>query len=67
MKTRVITGAVLVLALLVLVLIPYKWIAAAVFGLLMSIGSYELLYGTGLVRHPRLVIYAAVMSFAIAL
>lgn len=67
MKTRVITGAVLVLALLVFVLIPYKWIAAAVFGLLMSIGSYELLYGTGLVRHSRLVIYAAVMAFVIAM
>jgi len=67
MKTRVITGAVLVLALLVMVLIPYKWIAAAVFGLLMSIGSYELLYGTGLVRHSRLVIYAALMAFAIAM
>ena len=49
MKTRVITGAVLVLALLLMVLIPYKWIAAVVFGLLMAIGSYELLYGTGMV------------------
>ena len=67
MKTRVITGAVLVLALLAFVLIPYKWLAAAVFGLIMAIGSYELLYGTGLVRHPRLVIYAAVMSIAIAM
>ena len=67
MKTRVITAAALVLALLILVLIPYKWVAAAVFGLLMSIGSYELLYGTGLVRHSRLVIYAAVMAFAIAM
>ena len=67
MKTRVITSAVLVLALLVTVLIPYKWIAAVVFGLLMAIGSYELLYGTGLVRHPRLVVYAAVMAFAIAM
>ena len=67
MKKRVITAAVLVLALLLMVLIPYKWIPAAVFGLLMSIGSYELLYGTGLVRHSRLVIYAAVMAFAIAI
>jgi len=65
MKTRVVTGAVLILLLLVLVLIPYKWIAATVFGLMMAIGSYELLYGTGLVRHPRLVIYAAVMAFAV--
>lgn len=67
MKTRVITGAVLVLALLVMVLIPYKWIAAVVFGLLMSIGSYELLYGTGLVHHSRLVIYGAAMAFAVTM
>ena len=67
MKTRVITGAVLVLALLVMVLIPYKWLAALVFGILMSIGSYELLYGTNMVRHPRLVIYAAVMAFAVTM
>ena len=67
MKTRVITGAVLVLALLLMVLIPYKWIAAVVFGLLMAIGSYELLYGTGMVRHPRLVIYAAAMAFLVTM
>lgn len=67
MKTRVITGAVLVLMLLLMVIIPQKWIAAIVFGLLMAIGSYELLYGTGLVRHPRLVIYGSVMAFAVTM
>ena len=67
MKTRVITSAVLVLALLLMALIPYKWLAAAVFGILMAVGSYELLYSTGMVRHPRLVIYAAVMALAVAM
>ncbi len=67
MKTRVITAVGLIIALLLMVLIPYKWIPSVVFGLLMAIGSYELLYGTGLVRHSRLVIYAALMAFAVTM
>ena len=43
MKTRVITSAVLVLALLLMALIPYKWLAAAVFGILMAVGGIVLI------------------------
>ena len=67
MKTRIIAAAVLVPILLILVLIAPKIIAAILFGLLLSIGAYELLYGTGLVRKPRLVLYAAIMSFAVCM
>ena len=67
MKTRIITGAVLVLVLLLMVFAAPKMLSTVVFGLVMSIGSYELLYGTGLVRHPRLVIYAAIMAFLVAM
>ncbi len=67
MKTRIITGSILVIILLVLVLAAPKILAAVLFGLVLAIGSYELLYGTGLVRHPRLVIYAAIMAFLVAL
>jgi len=67
MKTRVITAAVLVPVLLILVLAAPKIVAALVFGLMMSIGAYELLFGTGLVTHSRLVIYSAVMAFLVAL
>ncbi len=64
MKTRIIAGAVLVIVLLVLVLAVPKWLTAVVFGLLLAIASYELLYRTGLVRHIRLNCYSAVMAFA---
>ena len=67
MKTRIIAAAVLVPILLILVLIAPKIIAAVIFGLLLAIGAYELLYGTGLVRQPRLVLYAAIMSFAVCM
>ena len=62
MKTRVIAGAVLVIVLLLLVLVAPKWLAAVVFALLLAIEAYELLYVTGFVRHPRLLIYSAVMA-----
>lgn len=67
MKTRVIAGAVLVIVLLLLVLVAPKWLAAVVFGLLLAIEAYELLYATGLVRHPRLVAYSSVMAMAVSL
>ena len=67
MKVRVIAGAVLVIVLLLLVLVAPKWLAAVIFGLLLAIEAYELLYVTGLVRHPRLVLYSAVMAAGIAL
>ena len=67
MKTRIIAGSVLVLVLLVLTLAAPKWLAAVVFGLLLAIAAYELLYRTRLVRHVRLVSYAAGMAFAVAM
>ena len=63
MKTRIITGASLILVLLVMVLAAPKIVAALVFGVMLAVGSYEMLYTTGVVRHPRLVIYASVMAF----
>ncbi len=65
MKTRVITSIVTVPLLFILALVAPKIVAAIVFGLMMSIGAYELLYSTKLVQHPRLVIYAAVMAFIV--
>lgn len=67
MKTRILAAAVLVPVLFLLLFAIPKEITAVVFGLMMSIGVYELLYGTGLVRHPRLVIYGAVMAFAVTM
>lgn len=50
-----------------LVLIAPKELAALVYGVLMAIGTYELLFRTGLVRHTRLVICSSVMAFLVTL
>ena len=67
MKTRIIAAAVLVPLMLLIVLVAPKIVAAVVFGVLLAIGAYELLYCTDLVRHPRLVAYSSVMAFAVCL
>ena len=67
MKTRIIAAAVLIPILLVLVLAAPKMISAVIFAVLLAIGSYELLYRTHLVKHPRLVIYSSVMAFAVVM
>ena len=53
--------------LLVLVLFAPKVFAAVILAVLMSISAYELLYRTHLVKHPRLVIYACIMAFAVTM
>ena len=67
MKTRIITAVVGIPVLLLLLLVADKWIAAVVWGLLLAVGTYELLFGTGLVREPRLVIYSCVMAFLVTM
>ncbi len=66
MKTRILAALVLVPLLIVVLLIAPVYIAAAVVGLMCGIASYELLYGTGLVKHWRLNVYSAVMAFCVA-
>lgn len=67
MKTRIIAGVAMIATLFVLVFALPKVAAATVFGVLMAIGSYELLYGTGLVHHRRLVAYSSVMAFVVTM
>ncbi|MBO4937872.1 MAG: CDP-archaeol synthase [Oscillospiraceae bacterium] len=67
MKTRIIAAAVLIPVLLVLLLAAPKIVTAVIWGILLAVGAYELLYRTDLVREARLVIYSAVMAFAIAM
>ena len=67
MKTRIIASAVLVPILIVLVLFAPKMFAAVILAVLLAIGSYELLYRTHLMKHPRLVIYSSIMAFAVAM
>lgn len=67
MKTRILAAAVLLPVLFILVLVAPEEIAAVVFGLLMAIGAYELLYRTRLIRRSRMVLYCAVAAFAVIL
>ena len=67
MKTRVITAAVTIPLLLLILLVADKIVAALVWAALLSVSAYELLYTTGLVREPRLVVYACAMAFAVTM
>ena len=67
MKTRILSAAILVPILFLVVLVLPEIVAALLLGLLLAIGAYELLYRTRLVQHPRLVLYSAVMAFAITM
>ena len=67
MKARIIAAVVLIPVLLLVALAAPKWVAAVIFGLLLAIEAYELLYRTHLIRHPRLVIWSALMAFAVTM
>ena len=63
MKTRVIAAVVLLPALLAVVLFAPKVCTAVVFAWMAAIGAYELLSGTGAMKHLRLTAYAMVSGF----
>lgn len=67
MKTRIIAAVVLLPLLLLIVLAAPKVFTAILFGAMAAIAAYELLTGTGLVKHIRLNIYAMVMALWCAL
>ena len=67
MKTRVIAAAALLPLLLLAVLLAPKIVTAVLFGLMASVGAYELLYGTGIVKQKRLILYSMLMAFGVAM
>lgn len=67
MKVRIIAAAVLLPLLLICVLALPKVVTAVLFGLMSAIAAYELLMGTGYVKHPRLVVYSMAMAFWMAM
>ena len=67
MKKRIISAAILVPILFLLVLAAPVVAAALVISVLMAIAEYELLYRTGLVKRPRLVIYSCAMAAAVCM
>lgn len=67
MRTRLITAAVCIPALLVVLVLLPTWATAWLFALLCARGAFELIYRTELVRHVRMVAYSAAMAFAVPL
>ena len=63
MKTRILAAVALLPLLLLVVLFAPKICTAVLFGAMASIGAYELLNGTGLVKDKLLNIFAGVMAF----
>ncbi len=67
MKTRIITSVVLIPLLLVVLFALPPVFTAVLLALMCAIGAYELLWGTGLVKHPRLIAYSMLMAFFVAI
>jgi phosphatidate cytidylyltransferase len=67
MKTRVIVSFALLPLLLLCIFFLPKICTAIVFGLAGFVAAYELLRSTGLVKHPRLILYAAVSAFLMSI
>ena len=63
MKTRILTVVVLLPLLLLVVLFAPKIFTALLFAVMAAIAAYELLTGTGLVKHVRLCVYTAISAF----
>ena len=67
MKTRILTAAIAIPVLLLVLLAAPKELVAVLWGVMMSIAAYELLFCTGLVRENRLIFYACGMAFAVTI
>ena len=67
MKTRILAAAALLPLLLVVILVLPPVCTAVLVGLMAAIGAYELLFGTGLVKQTRLIVYTAVMGLLVSL
>ncbi|MBO5869004.1 MAG: phosphatidate cytidylyltransferase [Oscillospiraceae bacterium] len=63
MKTRVITAVVLLPLLLLVVLVAPKIFTAILFAAMAAIAAYELLSGTGIVKHGMLCVGTALCAF----
>lgn len=67
MKLRVLTAVFLIPALLAVLLIGPKLLTVLLCGVFCAFAAYELLKNTGLVKHKRLIFYAMVSAFCVAL
>lgn len=62
MKKRILTAVILLPVIIVFLLVLPKICTAILASAVAAIAAYELLWGTGLAKHLRLVIYSAAMA-----
>ena len=62
MKKRILTAVVLLPVIIVFLFVLPKICTAILASMVAAIAAYELLWGTGLVKHLRLVVYSAVIA-----
>lgn len=67
MKVRIITAAVLIPVLLAVLLFAPPILFGILLGALCAIAAYELLAGTGMVKHIRMIFYSALVAFCVPL
>lgn len=67
MKVRIIAAAMLIPVLLAVILVAPPVLLAIMCGAVSSVAAFELLSGTGLVKHIRLISYTAVIAFFVPL
>ena len=67
MKKRILTAVILLPVIIVFLFFLPKVCTAILASLLAAVAAYELLWGTGLARHLRLMIYSAVMAAGVVL
>ena len=65
MKLRIIAALVLIPVLLAVLYIAPPVLMAILVGAVCAIGAYELMVGTGLVKHMRLIFYSVIMAFTV--
>lgn len=62
MKKRILTAVILLPIIIVFLFVLPKICTAILAALIAAVAAYELLWGTGLAKHLRLVIYSGVMA-----
>ena len=67
MKTRILAAVVLIPVLLIILFVLPSWGTGALFAIMCAIGAFELLWGTKLVRHPRLILYSVITAALVSL
>ncbi len=67
MKTRIIAAAVLLPLLIVVLFVLPPIFTTVLLALVCAVGAYELLWGTGLLQHPRLIAYSMLMAALVAI